>query len=494
VTTTPRIAPGTDKDQLHAAEANCARQSEARDKFEQLLSYVRGEAKGQEIHEVERGLFVRLLALGLVLLRLVLEQRGTGRLPAGVRIMREGRELRYHSTKRSTYLSIFGVVEIARAYYWDLKGEGECPLDKQLNLPERRYSYLLQEWSLLIGVGRAFEQVTKQIETWLRVKIWSQATQVVMHDTAEAVDAFYEQKPTPKPETEAQILVAQFDGKGVPIRRDEPRARKLRLSPGEKPNKKKEAIAYSVYSVEPFIRGPDEVIREIRDDATVVETATHRERPVPKNKHTRATLEGKDAAFAEAKRLLELRDPEHKKTRVALTDGAEPLQERALKYLGAVVLILDIWHVLDYLWDAAYAFHDEGSAGAPRWVMAKLRLLCEGKVGYVIGDLRRKLAEGNFKKSRRKALLKAIGYMDRNRRFMRYDQYLAKGFPIGSGVVEGACRHLVKDRMECAGMRWSIDGAQAVLDMRAVESNGDWASFWEYRTAQERRRLYAEAA
>jgi hypothetical protein len=109
----------------------------------------------------------------------------------------------------------------------------------------------------------------------------------------------------------------------------------------------------------------------------------------------------------------------------------------------------------------------------------------------VIGDLRRKLGEGDFKKSRRKALTKAIRYMVRNRRFMRYDEYLARGYPIGSGVAEGACRHVVRDRMELAGMRWSVAGAQAVLDMRSVEINGDWASFWEYRTQQESERLYA---
>lgn len=485
------IAATTDKDALHAAEAHCAREAEARDKFEQLLGYVHGEAKSQQLHEVERGIFVRLLELGLVLLRVFLAGKGTGKLAEGKVVTREGTELRYHSLKRTNYFSIFGVVEIVRAYYWDLGEEGVCPLDAVLNLPERRYSYLLQEWGDMIGVGRAFEQVTKQIETWLRVKLWSQAVQISMQEAAQDVDAFYEQKPTPAPETEAEFLVSQLDGKGVPIRREEPQGRKLRLGKGEKPNKKKEAIAYAVYTVDPFVRTPEDIVREVNDDATIVEPESRPERPEPRNKYTRATLAGKDAAFAEVKRLLDERDPERKKTRLVVTDGSEALQERALKLLGAIVLILDIWHVLTYLWEAAYAFHPEGSPEAARWVMHKLRLLCEGKVGYVIGDLRRKLAEGDFKKSGRKALKKAIHYMHRNRLFMHYDEYLARGYPIGSGVAEGACRHVVRDRMECAGMRWSVDGAQAVLDMRAVEINGDWSSFWGYRTRQESERLYA---
>jgi hypothetical protein len=491
---TTSIPSTTDRHALHFAEARCSGEGEARDKFEKLLGYVRGEAMSRELHEVERGIFVRLLELGLLLLRLFLEAKGTGKLGEGKVATREGVQLRYHSMKLVTYFSIFGTLAIERAYYWDLGEEGVCPLDAVLNLPERRYSYLLQEWGDQIGVGRAFEQVTKQIETWLRVKLWSQAVQISMQDAAQDVDSFYEQKPRPEPASEAEFLVSQLDGKGVPIRREEPQGRKLRLGTGEKPNKKKEAIAYAVYSVDPFVRTPEDVVREVRDDATIVEPEDRPERPEPQNKHTRATLAGKDAAFAEVRRLLDSRDPKGTKTRLVLTDGSEALQERALRVLGAlvaVVLILDIWHVLTYLWEASYAFHEEGSAEAARWVMHKLRLLCEGKVGYVIGDLRRKLGEGGFKKSRRKALTKAIRYMDRNRRFMRYDEYLARGYPIGSGVAEGACRHVVRDRMELAGMRWSVAGAQAVLDMRSVEINGDWSSFWEYRTRQESERLYA---
>jgi hypothetical protein len=234
---TTSIPRTTDNPALHAAEARCAREGEARDKFEQLLGYVRGEAKSQQLHEVERGIFVRLLELGLLLLRVFLDAKGTGKLAEGKVVTREGAQLRYHSTKRVIYFSIFGTVSIERAYYWDLLEEGVCPLDAVLNLPERRYSYLLQEWGDQIGVGRAFEQVTKQIETWLRVKLWSQAVQISVQDAAQDVDSFYEQKPRPEPDSEAEFLVAQLDGKGVPIRREQPQGRKLRLGTGEKPNK-----------------------------------------------------------------------------------------------------------------------------------------------------------------------------------------------------------------------------------------------------------------
>ena len=151
-------------------------------------------------------------------------------------------------------------------------------------------------------------------------------------------------------------------------------------------------------------------------------------------------------------------------------------------------------HVLDYLWEASHAFHADGSADATRWVMHKLRLLLEDKVGYVIGGLRQSLVKHGLRGSKRKAVVKAIGYMDRNRKFMRYGTYIALGYPIGTGVAEGACGSLVKDRMELTGMRWSLAGAQAVLELRAVKQNGDWEEFWQYRTAQERERIYGGEA
>jgi len=176
-----------------------------------------------------------------------------------------------------------------------------------------------------------------------------------------------------------------------------------------------------------------------------------------------------------------------------LLDGDDALLIRAKKMLSGpspIVLILDIMHVLGYLWTASYAFHKEGSAEAARWVMHRLELLLEGKVGYVIGGLRQSITKHRLSGGKRAKVEKAIAYMKKRREYMAYDEYLAKGYPIGSGVVEGACRSLVRDRMEGPGMRWGVPGAQAILDLRAVRMNGDWQEFWEYRVGRERERLY----
>ena len=153
-----------------------------------------------------------------------------------------------------------------------------------------------------------------------------------------------------------------------------------------------------------------------------------------------------------------------------------------------------MFHVLEWLWDVAYCFFGEGSDEAEAFVTHRLRLLLAGKVGYMIGGLRRLLVQHDLRGEKRRTVQKAIGYFDRNREHMRYDEYLAAGYPIGSGVAEGACRHLVKDRMERTGMRWTVTGAQATLDLRAVYLNGDWQTYMEHYIATEQAALYGRCA
>lgn len=164
------------------------------------------------------------------------------------------------------------------------------------------------------------------------------------------------------------------------------------------------------------------------------------------------------------------------------------------EYCPWAVGILDLFHVLEKLWQAAYCFHAEGSAAAERFVTERLRLLLEGKVGYVIGGLRQMLSKQRLSVGKRKTILGVIGYYENHRDVMRYDAYLAAGYPIGSGVAEGACRHVVKDRLERTGMRWTLEGAQAMLDLRATYLNGDWETYIEFRIQKEQALLYGEHA
>jgi hypothetical protein len=146
--------------------------------------------------------------------------------------------------------------------------------------------------------------------------------------------------------------------------------------------------------------------------------------------------------------------------------------------------------VLERLWAVAHCYHTEGGDGAKRFVEHRLRDLLQGRVGYVLRGLRKRLRAVKLSRQRREVVRSAVEYLANNREHMRYDEYLAKGYPIGSGVAEGACRHLVKDRMEQTGMRWTVEGAQAMLHVRALYLNDQWGEFLECRVEQEQARLY----
>ena len=172
-------------------------------------------------------------------------------------------------------------------------------------------------------------------------------------------------------------------------------------------------------------------------------------------------------------------------------DGETKLRDLQELKIARAIGILDIWHVTEYLWKLAYCFHREGSAEAKAFVETYLRKLLEGKVGRVIGGIRQMATKrGDLSEPKLEKLEQYLNYFAERREYMKYDEYLAAGYPIGSGVVEGACRHLVKDRMEQTGMRWRIAGAQAILNLRAIYVNDDWEAFHDDRIRTEQRELY----
>jgi hypothetical protein len=171
-------------------------------------------------------------------------------------------------------------------------------------------------------------------------------------------------------------------------------------------------------------------------------------------------------------------------------DGERALWTKLAEYFVGIVCILDIFHVLERLWQAAHCFHAEGSDEAKEFVSQRLERILEGEVGRVIGGLRQMASKQGLKGSRLGQLESTIGYLENNRRFMRYDEYLAAGYPIGSGVAEGSCRYVVKDRMERTGMRWRTPSAQAMLDIRAVYVSEQWDAFSAYRVESGCSHLY----
>jgi len=270
-----------------------------------------------------------------------------------------------------------------------------------------------------------------------------------------------------------------------------------RRTKGQKANSKRMACVGGVYTIEPFVRTADDVVDE------VLRQECRTERLRPQNKKLRAELtrqiegqevNGKDAIFSWFAEQIRARNGDLSKPMVAVCDGETALWSQVaelMKTMGVtIVCILDLFHVMERLWLAAYCFHSEGSAQAKAFVAERLERLLKGEVGYVIGGLKQMGTKHKLSAVKQRQLDRVITYLKNNRSHMRYDEYLSQGYPIGSGVIEGACRHVVKDRMEGTGMRWRIRGAQAVLSLRAVHINGDWQVFQSYRIRTRTGELY----
>lgn len=217
-------------------------------------------------------------------------------------------------------------------------------------------------------------------------------------------------------------------------------------------------------------------------------------RPTPVGKERRATLEGKAVAMTRLVQRVTQREGSQIQHRVALTDGAEALQQQGVTDLPEHTLGLDIIHATEYLWDTANLRLGETHPHRTVWVRSSLEPLVAGQTEAVLAALEAEADDPTYTAPQRRAVRRTVGYYRRNRSYMRYNEYLAQGWPIGTGIIEGACGHLVKDRMEQSGMRWTKAGAQAVLDLRAVRLNGHWDRSWQFHRHQQHQRLYHSAA
>jgi hypothetical protein len=456
----------------------------ARQDFERLLQTLHQHAhQASTAYQVERDLFKQLMALGRALLAIffaLAAQRWARPRQAGPPL---------HSYKRRRYVSLFGEVVLERPYFWQAGAAGAFPMDQALSLPDDAYSDLLREQAELLASQMAYAETARVLEHLLGVRLSPHSLLRLVETDAEPVAAFYEQQAAPAPAEEGQILVIQADGKGVPMRPARaagPPGRPVRLRRGQSRTRKKEALVTSLYTTAPRVRSPAEVLASFfQGEPAAPEAAPPEARP--RGKKLFATLQGKPVALERLATQVRRRDGAHITDRVALSDGCPALQDRLRAQFPAFELVLDFVHVSEYLWKAANALFDEADPAREHWVKARTEELLTGQHAAVVARLRAQSQHA------RDVLAKVARYFERNTAQMDYRRYLARGWPIASGVIEGACRHLVKDRCEAAGMRWSPGGAEQILALRAVAVNGDWVSYHGYRRRVRHRRLYGRS-
>lgn len=455
-----------------------------------------GLQDGTAVHKIELGVWQELLQMGHDLMDLLFTLAGDGdrgptlTLPDGQACQR------LPELHQRQYVSIFGRFQLQRVVYGSREGQALAfvPLDNRLQLPREDFSYLLQDWDQNLCVEEAFGQTRSVVLKILGLK---QAVDSLEHMNQQmAVEAPTFLLNRPLPDTAGDILVTSADGKGIVMRRtaDDP-APKAHLTKGDKASQKRMATVGTVYTVDRYVRTPQQVVAALFRD----EPERSRDRPKPQHKHVWASLavdeepgSGMEQVFAWLVGEVAQRNPDLAKPMVYLSDGQESLWDARADWLPEhnSVDILDLLHVTPRLWQAAHVFHKEKSDAAEQFVRHQLLRVLQGKTAGVLRRLRALGRAQGLTAAKKKTLRTVCAYLRKNQHRMRYDEYLAAGYPIASGAIEGACRHLVKDRMERAGMHWTVPGAQAMLNVRSVYCSDAWDEYQAYRIERELKDLY----
>ncbi len=463
-------------------------QEDIRAKFESMLQFVTNEeAQTATADQIERNLFQLMLSLGSQLLLLFFQMRSQTCSRDTITV--KGQEIPYNSEQKRVYYSIFGKIPVWRPYFHASGAGGHRPLDAELSLGRDRYSDLLRETLDYLAVYTSYNKAVDIFKRILKSSISTRVQQKLVANDAQDVLDYYKQKPAPTVADEAEILVVQADGKGVPIILEKSSSETVRLGKGQKRGRKKEAIVTAVYTIATNPRTAEDVVtsffQQNKDDKKSKISP-----PKPQNKHIWATLDGKETALARLGQQVTPRQGFHIQHKVALADGCEALQERIKEQFPDFTLILDFVHANEYLWKVANSLLGESNERRMKWVKKQTELMLSGKTKQVIDDFRARAKKKTRTKKQVEKLDKTANYFERNLKYMAYDIYLANGWPIASGVIEGACRHFVKDRFELSGMRWQQSGAENLLRLRAVAENEDWDDYHLFRRQQRHQRLY----
>ena len=477
--------------------------STSRDRFDQVCGFLGDQEAASLTHsELEARLsvdlreLVRLLYQDHLDLRAAREQRRSVVVDAGG--SRRGRVEAGHVRPLQT---VFGQVEVTRLAYRRRGQANLYPADAALNLSRELASHGLRELSAVESSRGSFEEASDAIARTTGVRLGKRQLEQLAARAAADFEAFYtDSSRSQATATEGDLLVLSADGKGIVMRPDALRpatakaagqaTAKLatRLSRGEKRNRKRMAEVGAVYDLTPTVRTPTDIIGRGDDPPRPVAPKACNKWLTASVVDTAATVIG--SIFDEAQR----RDPTGQRTWVALVDGAKHQIDRIQAEAAArdvqVTIVCAFIHVLEYLWSAAWSFHAEGDPAAEKWVAAKALAVLNGQASTVAAAIRRKATTLGLQPQTRRGADRCADYLLAKRDYLNYPQALAQGWPIATGIIEGACRHLVKDRLDLTGARWGLHGAEAILKLRALRSNSDFDQYLRFHLNQERNRVH----
>jgi hypothetical protein len=481
---------------------------------EDLAGFVRRSVQeGANLDEVERGAFRRLLTMGHASVDLFLQAQGDGDLGESVTI--EGGSVLYRSATSMPrpVRTIFGEHSFkAFVYSRGAKEKIELrPIDARLNLPECKASYLFEEFSQMFCVEKAFGVGARQFETVFQQKVSVDVLEDINREMGAQADRFLDSLTTPAVADEGELLVATADGKGVPLVQKDAEQVPV-FDEKERPGNRRMATLGCAYTVDRHVRTPEQIVAALFREKTEVPP---KDRPEPCGKRYRGyftyTEPGEEpipSAYRTwtwlAQEVTARHQPEQPVIRLmdgqpSLWNAADACLDDFIEHLRAkrethlLIDILDIIHVSGYVWRAAKVFHAH-KEHQEAFAHERLLRILRGEVSGVVKGLRRMATEHELRGPQLKEITTVCNYFENNAHRMRYDEYLKAGYPIASGVIEGACRHIIKDRMEQGGMRWRLVGAEAMLNVRAVNASDEWEEFGRWRQLEEAKRVHPHRA
>jgi hypothetical protein len=471
----------------------------ARHQLEAIIHQLHGDAADQMQHDQVEALIkqegnevMRLLMQGFLDVRAKREERMESIEGSDGVVRPHCRE----NCERSL-MTEFGEVVVRRKGYSAKGAESLFPLDAVLNLPEDKYS---SELCRLVARAVADSSFDEGVESIQRTTGGMVPKRQMIEQTVKMSQDFDAFHGLPgDAEKTSDLLVITVDGKGIVMRKEDLRpatrkaaeaqenSRGAHLTPGEKPNRKRMAMVAAVYSLPVQQRTPEQIMGPKENKPAAVRA---------QNKRVWASIEhdGRcviEAAFEEALK----RDPTQSRHWVVVVDGGErqlsDILDVAQSYQARITLVLDLIHVLEYLWKAAHCFHPVGSSEAEEWVKEKALQVLHGAAASVAVDLRRAATRNQLGQKKREPVDKCANYLDKYSVMLEYDSFLSDGLPIASGVIEGACRHLIKDRLDRTGARWRLKSAEAIIRIRSLRSSGDLDDYWRFHREQELQRNHS---
>ncbi|MFF4353819.1 ISKra4 family transposase [Streptomyces sp. NPDC001530] len=485
----------------------------SRDAFERLVSTLAGApARGMAHDELE----LLLERQGRELLRQLMQdhldkraisEEDAVRADGGQPVVRgpEGQARTWRESDHGRWLTcVFGPVRVTRIAY---RGRGVAnvhPADAVLSLPAGRHSRGLARLAVLEAVRGSFDQAAAAIERRCGKVLGKRRLKELVVAAAVDIAAYYTAK-IPIPCTREMPLIIQVDGKGVVMRPEALReatrraaaksaaaGRRGRLAPGEKPNRKRMATVACVFDVVPAPRRPHDIVHPPGG-----RSKTRPPRPGPKAEQkwcTASVIRPPEQVVADAFAQATARDPQHLRDWIVLVDGArhqlDLIYDEAARRGHAVHVLLDFVHVAEYCWTAAHIFNPPGSREAETWAADKLTAILAGHADCAATEMAAQAAAEQLPAARHDAVTTCARYLTGHLDQLHYDTALKNGWPIATGAVEGACRHLIADRLDITGARWGLDGAEAVLQLRTLITNGDFEDYWILHAAREHQRLY----